>query len=106
VQLAEANGIRLAISNPCFELWLALHRTPHTGWLDNDGARRLRRTFDGKLDKGLDPSIYMPSRLLAAERAAKLDQRHRKDGTRFPHNNPSSGMHLFIAAVEPVTAKG
>ena len=35
VASAGANGIRLAISNPCFELWLILHFQDHTAWLDN-----------------------------------------------------------------------
>ena len=35
---AEANDIRLAISNPCFELWLILHYRNHGSWLDNSAA--------------------------------------------------------------------
>lgn len=44
---AQRNGIRLAVSNPCFELWLILHFKGYGAWLDNDGARRLRRGLDG-----------------------------------------------------------
>ena len=99
--VAMKHGIRLAVSNPCFELWLALHFADHDAWLDTDGARRLRRRHDGEADKGLDPALYMPARNVAAARAVKLDRRHAQNDTKMPHNNPSSGMHLLIASVRP-----
>jgi hypothetical protein len=61
----------------------------------------LRRAHDGQFDKGLDPARYMPNRMAAASRAERLDRRHAKNGTKFPHDNPSSGMHRLIASVEP-----
>jgi len=101
IRLACDNKIKLAVSNPCFELWLALHFTDHDAWLDTDDARRLRRKHDGQLDKGLDPARYMPLRRLAAGRAERLDRRHAQNQTPFPQDNPSSGMHRLIASVEP-----
>lgn len=101
VKAAHANGIQLAISNPCFELWLILHFQDHAAWLDNKQARRLRRQFDGSSDKGLQTARYMPLLAKAARRAAELDTRHQQDGTAFPHDNPSSGMHRLLAAVQP-----
>jgi hypothetical protein len=99
LDLAEANGVRIAVSNPCFELWLILHFVAHGGWLDNDEARRLRRHHDHQQDKGLDGAVYMPLRLAAAERARCLERRHASAGTVFPHDNPSTGMHLLIESV-------
>lgn len=101
VERARQGGIELAISNPCFELWLILHFQDHARWSDNDEARRLRRQLDGSSDKGLDPAKYMPLFADAARRAGELDERHRQNGTAFPDDNPSSGMHRLIAAVEP-----
>lgn len=49
---AEGSGVRLAISNPCFELWLALHFADHTAWLDNDDAGKLRRKHDKSSGQG------------------------------------------------------
>ena len=100
VERARQNGIEVAISNPCFELWLALHFDEQSAWLDNDGALRLRRRHDGKHDKGLDSMVYMPKRHAAAERAAELDKRHLLNDTPFPDNNPSSGMHRLLKSVE------
>jgi hypothetical protein len=97
---AEANDIKLAVSNPCFELWLILHFQDHAAWLDNNDARRLRRHLDGSSDKGLDAAEYMPLTAGAARRAAELERRHALVRTAFPHDNPSSGMHRLVAAIE------
>ncbi|MBM0256269.1 RloB domain-containing protein [Micromonospora sp. 4G55] len=101
IALARRHDIQLAISNPCFELWLILHFEACGAWLDNDGARRRRRGHDGQADKGLVAATYMPKRAVAARRAIALDNRHERNGTYFPHNNPSSGMHRLIAATAP-----
>jgi hypothetical protein len=101
IDRAKANGIKLAISNPCFELWLILHFREHGSWLDNSEAVRLRRELDGSPGKSLDAARYLPHMEDAACRAAELDTRHARNGTTFPHDNPSSGMHALIAAVRP-----
>jgi hypothetical protein len=100
LELAAANGIDVAVTNPCFELWLLLHFEDHRAWLDNDAARRLRRSYDGQLDKGLAGGRYMAKRNVAARRAAALDRSHERNGSGFPKNNPSSGMHLLLASIE------
>jgi hypothetical protein len=101
VEQARANDIKLAVSNPCFELWLILHFQDRAAWLDNNEARRLRRQLDGSSDKGLDAAKYMPLTADAARRAAQLDRRHVQNSAIFPQDNPSSGMHRLLAAVEP-----
>lgn len=98
---AERNGIQVAVSNPCFELWLILHFRDQTAWLHNEDAGRLRRALDGSDDKGLDPQKYMPYVDDAVHRAAKLDEQHERNRTRFPDNNPSSGMRHLVAAIRP-----
>ena len=97
---ARESGVRVAVSNPCFELWLALHFEDQTVWLDTAAATRLRRNLDGTTGKGLDGETYMPRRAKAARRARALDERHRGNGTDFPRDNPSSGMFRFLDAIE------
>jgi hypothetical protein len=99
IALAKANEISLAISNPCFEIWLILHLREHGAWLDNDQAERLRHKLDKSTDKSLDPAKYMPHVGKAASRAVKLEDRHQGNGTSFPDDNPSSSMHRLIASV-------
>ncbi|MHB8189962.1 MAG: RloB family protein [Ferrimicrobium sp.] len=100
IEQARQSGIELAISNPCFELWLVLHFQDHSSWLDNDPARRLRQNLDGSDNKGIDAATYMPLVRDAVTRAKELDERHRQNGTTFPHDNPSSGMHRLLATIE------
>jgi RloB-like protein len=99
VALARRHDVRVAISNPCFELWLVLHFHDQRSFLDTHAAVNLRRGCDGQPGKALDGVPYMPLKDVAADRARSLDERHARDGTAFPHDNPSSGMHRLIAAV-------
>lgn len=99
VEQARQHGIELAVSNPCFELWLILHFQNQTGWLNNTEARRLRRSLDGSQGKGLNAVRYMPLVKEAAQRAAELDERHKGNDMQFPRNNPSSGMHRLISQI-------
>jgi len=101
IERARKNDIRLAVSNPCFELWLILHFQDQRAWLDNDEARRLRRKLDGSDDKGLETAKYMLLTSAAARRAEALEQRHIKNGADFAKDNPSSGMHRLLAAIQP-----
>jgi RloB-like protein len=97
---AQRSGIKTAVSNPCFELWLVLHHRDHSKFVNNDEARRLRRKCDGADGKALDAPSYMASRRDAARRARELDRHHEHDDVAFPHNNPSSGMHLLLASID------
>lgn len=100
VQLASTKGIPLAISNPCFELWLILHLKAQTAFLDTNEARSRSQQLDGRTGKGIDPSIYLPHRQIASERAASLVTRHKNNETTFPNDNPGSTMFRLLAAVE------
>jgi hypothetical protein len=100
VDLATRAGVRLAISNPCFELWLILHHREHTQFLNTEPAESESRRLDGRKGKTIDADLYLPLRQVAARRAELLERRHSRDGTRFPGDNPSSGMHGFLRAVE------
>lgn len=100
IEQARRNDINLAISNPCFELWLVLHFQDQTGWMDNKNACSIRRHHDGARNKSIDPVHYMDLRNDARARAESLDKRHEENGSRIPDNNPSSGMHRFLATLE------
>ncbi|WP_369076411.1 RloB family protein [Ferrimicrobium sp.] len=100
IEQARQGGIELAISNPCFELWLILHFQDHGSWLNNNTARRLRQKLDRSDNKGIDAAIYMPLVRDAARRAEELDERHLRNGTAFPRDNPSSGMHRLLATIK------
>lgn len=99
---ARANGVRLAITNPCFELWLVLHHTFHNGFLSTDDAVALRKRLDGRADKHLDPAVYRKQRPQAVTFAQRLRAKHEGDGTNFPEDNPSTEMDLLVQALMAV----
>ncbi len=100
LQLARKSKVNVAVSNPCFELWLLLHFQDQTASLDTKPAKMLLKKHDGNEGKGLDGAMYMPRRDEAARRASSLAERHEGNGTKFPNDNPSSGMYRFLEAVE------
>lgn len=100
IALAKGKSINLAISNPCFEIWLILHHQSFDRFSDTGQAESLSRKLDKRAGKSIDASSYMPLRKEAAQRASRLEARHVRDGTPFPHDNPSSGMHSFLRALE------
>jgi hypothetical protein len=97
---ARANGINLAISNPCFELWLVLHLQEHSAHLSTDDAVRLRGQLDGSASKHLSADLYMETRGDAIRRAKALRRRHTLDDTIFPNDNPSSSFDELISQFE------
>ncbi|WP_082771832.1 RloB family protein [Actinoplanes sp. TFC3] len=100
IALARTFHINVAVSNPCFEIWLILHFQDYGRFDNTDVVERTSRALDGRKGKGIEPQRYMPLRKEAARRAAQLENRHSRAGTRFPQDNPSSGMHRFLEAVE------
>lgn len=100
VALARRHGVRLAISNPCFELWLILHFKDHTGFINTCDAERVSKRLDGRGGKSINADQYMANRHHAAQRAASLTARHAGNGTSFPHDNPSSTMYELLAAIQ------
>jgi hypothetical protein len=100
LRIAAAEGIGIAISNPCFELWLILHFQDQAAFLHTRGAESMSRRLDGRSGKRLDGSKYMPRRHDARGRAARLANLHERNDTDFPDNNPSSTMHELLAAIE------
>lgn len=100
LQCARDHGIKLAVSNPCFELWLILHFEEQTAFLDTYQAERRSRHLEGRSGKGIDAARYIPNRAIAVERAKSLTRRHAANDTRFPRDNPSSTIYKLLEAIE------
>lgn len=101
IQLANQYGVRLAISNPCFELWLILHYENRTAFINTKEAERKSRSLDGRVGKRISADQYMSKRHMASQRANQLVSLHAENGTLFPGDNPSSTMCDLLAAIEP-----
>lgn len=97
VNMARANGIELAVSNPCFELWLLLRFRENPGAQHRHDMQRLLATVQGSTGKGVDFAAYAESVPLAEERARRMDERAAEDGD--PHRNPTTGVYRLTASI-------
>ncbi len=90
---AHDAGIRVAFSNPCFELWLVLHLEDQFAYIDTSAVQRRSQALIGT-GKALDDAVLQrldESYGDAVERARKLDTKHAGDGSPSG-TNPSTGM--------------
>jgi len=101
---ARANGLHVAISNPCFELWLLLHFQDQSAHLHRDVLRR--RCTDDHLPsyaKRITDEIYAvlaPRYADAVRRATALDAWHATRGTEG--ENPSTRVYKLTERLAEV----
>jgi hypothetical protein len=94
---ATAHGVNLAVSNPCIELWFLLHFHYQTAWLSRDEAARLLRGCCQGYAKGMGSFDFLREGYERARlHAQKLEKKHKGDGTKFPDDNPGSGLWRLI----------
>lgn len=100
-QQAEANNVRLAISNPCIELWFLIHFTDQRGFIHRRDARRKLQRYIPEYDKRLTSLNYLEDKFEDARNRAKaLDAKHSGDDTKFPDNNPSSDIWKLVESMQ------
>lgn len=92
-QEATQKGYKLAISNPCFELWLLLHFTDSAPSSSSCAAieEQLRQIHGSFNKSNLDGTLYTRERVNeAVERARRLDS---SPTDRWPQSPP--GTHAY-----------
>jgi len=102
IGLADRNRISIAISNPSFELWLALHFTDVDHKIDRKDAHELVHGSIKGFSKTCDYSkILSPLRGPAVRRAERIWKRNKMGDkvTNIPPN-PSTSVHLVINEIE------
>lgn len=100
VLLAAEHDIHLAISNPCFELWLVLHEKEAARHLTTTQAVTEAQRLKSVRGKHVAAAALIEHRRTATKRAEQLRRQHVKDGKVMPKDNPSTQVDLFVAAVE------
>ncbi|WP_406838514.1 RloB family protein [Streptomyces sp. AHU1] len=100
LRLARAEDIEIALSNPCFELWLLLHFRDHRASVDGfrQALRHLLPHHPGysKTSDRFDFSHYRETWPEAVDRAralAKAGDEHKE--------NPSTGMWRLVRQIVP-----
>jgi hypothetical protein len=96
-QLAAARGIRLAVSNPCFELWILLHLRENPGARHRHDVQRMIGEFLPGYDKHLDFARVAPGVEDAVRRAQWLDRDAQEEGE--PGRNPSTGVYRLAESM-------
>lgn len=103
-QMARDNQLALAVSNPCFELWLLLHFRDSPGAQHRDRVQKMLKKSLPEYDKHFDFERVADGVEQATKRARHLDQEAESMGEIF--RNPTTGVYRLIesiARVEPVT---
>lgn len=101
--MAADNGLRLAMSNPCFELWLLLHLR------ENPGAQHRHKLQDmlakltpGVADKHLDFDLLAAGYDDAFRRAERLERAALEDGE--AGRNPTTEVFHLTDSIDPAGA--
>lgn len=96
-ELATRSDVKLAISNPCFELWALLHFRDQNGFIDRAEVQRTLRSFLPRYEKELPFSSLAQRYSEAVARAASLAAAAARD--QDPGRNPTTGVHLLTERI-------
>jgi hypothetical protein len=96
-QQARDNGIKLAISNPCFELWLLLHFREQNAHIERKAVARLLRTHIRGYGKHVSFEALRDGYLDAVQRAEQLDRRH--IDVDAEGDNPSTNVYILTERI-------
>jgi hypothetical protein len=96
-QQARDNGIKLAVSNPCFELWLLLHFREQNAHIERHAAAKLLRNYVRDYQKHISFEALRDGYSEAVQRAKQLDRRHLDARTKG--GNPSTNVYLLTERI-------
>lgn len=102
VKLAEQHGIFLAISNPCFELWLWLHFADAPRASSAQELQIKLRQYMPDYRKHVRFAELQSGVESAIDRAMVLDQQAKITGQRF--GNPSTGVWRLTRVIQSTHA--
>ncbi len=95
--MARDNGIRLAISNPCFELWLLLHFRDNPGMKDRSRVKAMLAKYVSEYDKHVEYAAYSAGYEHAVKRAERMDQA--ADRARDSGRNPTTSVYQLTELI-------
>ncbi len=96
-QMERDNDIDLAISNPCFELWLLLHFREDPGMQDRHTIQGMLKGFVPGYDKRIVFEMFRLKYPDAEKRAVQLDSLAESVGE--PGRNPTTGVYKLLRAI-------
>ncbi len=96
-QMARDNDINLAISNPCFELWLLLHFRDNPGMQHRTRIQDMLTAFVPEYDKHVEYATYSVGYLEAVTRAKRMDQAAKNAGE--SGRNPTTDVYRLTELI-------
>ena len=96
-QQARDNGIELAISNPCFELWVLLHFRDQRAHIERGPLHHECKQYIPGYEKQLPTAQLHPRCDVALRRAKDLDQWQKSRGCEG--ENPSTGVYRLMERI-------
>ncbi len=95
--MARDNGFLLAVSNPCFELWLLLHFRDSPGLQDRHAVQRMVASYIPGYVKSLDFSTVAKGVGDAKRRAERLDAD--AEAMDEPGRNPTTWVYRLTDSI-------
>ena len=95
--MARDNGVELAISNSCFELWLLLHFRESPRMQDRQRIQSMLKKHVPKYDKRIEFEVFRPHCETAMKRAAQMDQL--AEDVTDPGRNPTTGVYKLLKRI-------
>jgi hypothetical protein len=96
-QQAQANGLHVAISNPCFELWVLLHFQDQRAHQERGQIQAACREHLPEFVKEVPYEKIRPGYRDAVRRAQALEDW--QDQQQRPGGNPSTGVHELTGRI-------
>jgi hypothetical protein len=100
-QMAVDNGIQLAISNPCFELWILLHFRESPGAHHRHAVQKMVAEFIPGYKKTPGFELLRPGYADAVIRAKRLDAAAESVGE--GGRNPTTGVYKLMESIRAVS---
>lgn len=97
VDMARANGLELAVSNPCFELWLLLHFRESPGLQDRHTVQKMLGDHVDGYDKRVEFAQFASGVEEAEKRATRLDTSAEEMGE--AGRNPTTQVYRLTRAI-------
>lgn len=94
---AQDNGLKLAISNPCFELWIVLHFQDQRAYQDRGWIQSKCREYLSGFAKAVPYEKVQPNYQDALERATALMRWQEEQGRHDA--NPSTGVYKLTERI-------
>jgi hypothetical protein len=100
LKLAKDNSIKVAYSNPCFELWYVLHfEYLHTALEVKHYLQKLNKLLGKDYEKNAGNlyEVLLPNQSKAIKHSSKLLNTYTKHNPE--KNNPSTDVHLLVEEI-------